>query len=854
MLIDLCPDRQQLRDFVAGRLPESSLDEIAEHLDTCDQCDASVATLDQESDSFINELRRPTRDEPFINELEFHEAVSAVEAYESDAALPPGTASRNRQIGHYILVERLGTGGMGTVYKALHTRLEKLVALKILRTKRMLDERAIARFEREMKVVGKLKHKNIVQACDAGDADGKQFLVMEYIEGAEFSELIARNGRLSIADACELACQAAHGLQHAHEHGLVHRDVKPSNLMLANDGSVKILDLGLASIAGDGTTSAIECDTRPECDGLTLDGQIMGTVEYIAPEQAENSRDVDIRADIYGLGCTLHSLLVGAPPFQRQNFATPRRLIAAHQASERPSIDDLPPKLARIIHRMLAIDPSDRFSTPAEVAHALSPFTHGADVGALLLPKPESAGEIGRRRDSSFPHRSLIALGILPAIALAVFAAVFLIETPYGAVEIETDDRNVEVSVSQGGREVGVINAASGWDIRLKEGKYNVRLTSGDTKFQLSNNTVTVARNGKVVLRVTLRNGPVAAHDHSRGAADRQAIAKRRSETLASSEKQGRQERQIGVENSEKKRLSGGAALERSAKIKDAGAAGDYRLIVDANQHVADVKLLERAAAVAIPANREYTISCAGKAHNNDNGGDDLFHGVVLFYQDKNDSDGNNSVYTVLRPGETLKTRELYGNLLFGEAPTPGGIIGQGVPGLGLSSAFGAEPTSELRAFFLEANDTASNNSGRFTLDISGAKKKVLVVNAKEHVHRIDEDMNAARLEVPSGARYTVSCSGIARNNTNGGDDLFNGVLVFYQDTMDSDGNRSVYRVLQSGDSFVTDPIYGPDGVGELRACFLAIKSAASDNRGRCTIRVQATEPSTAGSRDGRHH
>jgi hypothetical protein len=269
--------------------------------------------------------------------------------------------------------------------------------------------------------------------------------------------------------------------------------------------------------------------------------------------------------------------------------------------------------------------------------------------------------------------------------------------------------------------------------------------------------------------------------------------------------------------------------------------ADDYRLTVDAKKHVADVKLLTHTSVITIPANREYTISCAGKARNNNNGGDDLFHGVVLYYQDKNDSDGNNSVYTVLRPGETLKTGEIYWGPP-GKALESRNTFGEFGSGFGKALKTGAidgsrNEVSELRAFFVTSN-VASKNSGRYTLKISGANEHTLVIDSKKHVQRIDKDFNAACLEIPSGSQYKVSCSGSARNNTNGGDDLFNGVLVYYQDTMDSDGNRSVYRVLREGDSFVTDTIYG-EGIGKLRACFLASNNVASNNRGSYTIRVQ---------------
>ncbi len=392
MPIVLCPETKQLHDFVTGRLPVASLESIAEHLETCGDCDRSVATMENESDSFLEELKCPASDESFVNEPEFRHVRQRVQMFERAADdAPSSTISNHQMLGQYMLIERLGTGGMGTVYKALHTKLEKFVAVKILRTKRMLDDHAVARFEREMKAIGKLKHENIVQASDAGEVDGKQFLVMEYLEGAEFSELIGRHGQLRVADACELVRQAAIGLQHAHEHGLVHRDVKPSNLMLSAEGCVKILDLGLAGYAGEQKLLAMDADdaSETECgDDLTRAGHIMGTAEYMAPEQAANSHDVDIRADIYGLGCTLYALLAGSPPFRREDYPSPRKIIAAHQQLARPMVEelrgDVPKGLAHVASRMLATNPDDRFDTPLEVADALARFTSDSNLSALL--------------------------------------------------------------------------------------------------------------------------------------------------------------------------------------------------------------------------------------------------------------------------------------------------------------------------------------------------------------------------------------------------------------------------------------------------------------------------------------
>ena len=197
-----------------------------------------------------------------------------------------------RELSGYQLTEKLGQGGMGAVYKAVHTKLDKTVAVKILPADRLQDDEAVARFEREMKAVGKLDDPHIVRATDAGEADGTHFLVMEYVEGEDLGEILERYGPLGLPEACEVIRQAASGLQHAHEHGLVHRDIKPSNLMLTAKGDVKLLDLGLALLDA-------EEDAPRE---LTHTGNIMGTVDYISPEQIRDTHNVDIRTDLYSLG------------------------------------------------------------------------------------------------------------------------------------------------------------------------------------------------------------------------------------------------------------------------------------------------------------------------------------------------------------------------------------------------------------------------------------------------------------------------------------------------------------------------------------------------------------------------
>ena len=281
------------------------------------------------------------------------------------------------QLGVYQLVEKLGEGGMGVVYKAMHTKLGRVVALKVLPKDRLWDDRAVARFDREMKAAGAVDHPNIVRATDAREVEGTRLLVMEYVDGVDLSELIRRRHPLSVADACELTRQAALGLQCIHEHGLIHRDVKPSNLMLNRQGQVKLLDLGLARL-----------EFQRAGEEVTGTGQAVGTVEYMAPEQFSESRTVDIRSDIYSLGCTFYKLLTGHAPFSGEEYQGTVEQLMAHAKKPVPRINklrgDVPPEVARVVHRMLAKDPAKRFSTPGEVADALGLLCFGSGLSALL--------------------------------------------------------------------------------------------------------------------------------------------------------------------------------------------------------------------------------------------------------------------------------------------------------------------------------------------------------------------------------------------------------------------------------------------------------------------------------------
>jgi serine/threonine-protein kinase len=301
-----------------------------------------------------------------------------------------------QMLGQYRILERLGAGGMGHVYKAIHPAMGRLVALKIIAPRLMLEPSARARFQREVRNAARLLHPNVVVAYDAAEVQGLWFLVMEYVDGKDVSSLLYRQGRPPVALACEIIRQAAVGLQYAHELGMVHRDIKPANLIVtsarpmptgesATDGwmvapLVKILDFGLSRLAasdGDGLSAG---------DAVTSEGTIVGTPEYMAPEQARDSRLVDIRGDIYSLGCTLYTLLSGRPPFRA---ASSFEIAVLHLTQPPEPITrycpDLPPDLSAAVHRMLAKKPEDRYQTPGEVAVALQPW---AQLAAAPTPVP----------------------------------------------------------------------------------------------------------------------------------------------------------------------------------------------------------------------------------------------------------------------------------------------------------------------------------------------------------------------------------------------------------------------------------------------------------------------------------
>jgi WD40 repeat protein/tRNA A-37 threonylcarbamoyl transferase component Bud32 len=425
------PSPERLAAFLAGRLTPAERDALEPHVESCEECCAVLRGLP--SDPLAEKLRTA-----------------------NPGSADPDPAEALAGHPRYHLLEPLGSGGMGTVYKARHLLMDRLVALKVVHPRLLRDPRAVERFRREARTAARLSHPNVVTAHDADQAGGRHFLVMEFVEGTTLAALVNDRGPLGAAEACGYVRQAALGLQHAFEHGMVHRDVKPQNLMLTPQGQVKVLDFGLAHVIDDGpdlTASVADTADAIPAAGLTRASTVLGTPDYVAPEQATDSRAVDTRTDVYALGCTLYFLLSGRPPFPDGTAAA--KLAAHRERPPQPVTElrpDLPPELAVVVGRMLAKEPDHRYQTPAEVAEALRPFTE---------PSP------GRWRRW---RRALLAGAA--AVALLVVGAVVYANTGDGTLALDVNEPDARVTID--GREVPFNSPRE--ELAVRVGRHTLRV------------------------------------------------------------------------------------------------------------------------------------------------------------------------------------------------------------------------------------------------------------------------------------------------------------------------------------------------------------------------------------------
>jgi WD40 repeat protein len=496
------PSPEQLAAFTLGTLGDDAHAPIEAHVATCVFCQerAAVAPADALTELLRAAHRRTGRQDDTATDAAQAQtptplsAVAQTGSPESAVAppapgpwegsdvpdlVPPELARHER----YRVVRLLGAGGMGAVYEAEHRAMQRIVALKVINRATTSRPGAAERFRREVRAAARLSHPNVVCTYDAEDAGNTLFLVMEHVDGVTLGRLVQERGPLPVAEACGYVRQAALGLQHAHERGMVHRDVKPDNLILtvgpgaSGPGSIKVLDFGLAALLAE------------RGDEPTETNLVMGTPDYMAPEQAEDPRSADIRADVYSLGCTLYYLLTGRVPYPG---ATSLRTILAHREQPVPSVrhtcPDVPAELARVLGRLLAKKPGDRYQTPAEVAAALEPFTP-------VAARPPRNGR---------PLLAAVAAAALFAGTVLAGAVAYRIQTDKGELVITSESNDIDVLIKEGGRVVRVIDVTTDKQVALtlRSGVYELELKGVPEGLKLSIDKATLTRGQTVLAKI----------------------------------------------------------------------------------------------------------------------------------------------------------------------------------------------------------------------------------------------------------------------------------------------------------------------------------------------------------------
>ena len=515
------PPKDQLIAFGQGKLAADESSSVEQHLEVCRECCETL--LDLKDDTFVGLVKiaqpsiavpdpprwasvrtDPGADASCVGHDSAHSATLLVQSGEAVCVeeLPAELQDHPR----YRIVELIGRGGMGNVYRAEHRLMNRPVAIKLINSQLIRQPQAVERFRREVQAAAKLTHPNIVTAYDAEQAGEVHFLVMEFVEGTDLASVVKHRGPMSVVEACECIRQAAEGLQHAHEKGMVHRDIKPHNLMLSAEGQVRILDFGLAGFVTESVVvDAASVQTSQNADAgsvghghLTMAGSVMGTPDYIAPEQAKDAHSADIRADIYSLGCTLHFLLTGKPPFVSDSIIAK---LKAHAELVPESLTklrgDVPQELSNVVARMMAKKAAERFQTPAAVAEALAPFA-----------KP--AASPPKRR-----ARTLVAVLCMGVAAL--LAGVIFVQTSKGRVEIQSEVDGVEVVIKQGGEQIDVIDITTGSQVTLlPSGDYELKLNGDRNDVEIKGGNFKLSRWGKVIVTLNRKpeaNGVAAKHD-----------------------------------------------------------------------------------------------------------------------------------------------------------------------------------------------------------------------------------------------------------------------------------------------------------------------------------------------------
>lgn len=389
------PNQRQLARFLNGDLSAKNQAVMEQHLKKCNQCVARLSSV--ESDTLGDRL------------LEVGTYYDQSVASQKDATLD-ALMDHDR----YELLEHIGSGGMGDVYRARQRSMDRPVAIKVLKQSLFENDRAVARFHNEIKVAAKLNHPNIVHSYDAEVSKGLNLLVMELVEGDKLSDVVEERGPFNSAAAAKIGVEIAEGLKYASQQGMIHRDIKPQNIMLQPNQNLKITDFGLAKF--------VLGETEDTDGSLTLEGEVFGTPDYIAPEQIRDSGSADHRSDIYSLGCTLYFALTGHPPFA--GFSVGEKL-AGHLEKNATPLSELKPSLdqglSAAIEKMMHKNPDNRFQSYDEISKALANVLDGPLLAHSTLENSQATSTSGTGLQLSHTSRRLALVGGPIVVAMALW-------------------------------------------------------------------------------------------------------------------------------------------------------------------------------------------------------------------------------------------------------------------------------------------------------------------------------------------------------------------------------------------------------------------------------------------------
>ncbi len=491
-----------LNAYLLGTLRDDELESVEQHLSECRDCAAQAAEM-QPRDSLMELLTAAAKSAAATQQFAGQATLGTLHArdistsvcgtmLEADAAarssdtepIPPQLLNHRR----YRVIRMLGRGGMGSVCLARHLLLGRLVALKMLRGDWMQKPSTVERFDREIRAAAKPNHSNIATVHDAEQIGDSHFLVMEYVDGQTLAEIVS-HGPLPTVDACRAVRDAANGLAHAHAARLIHRDVKPGNMMRTSSGETKILDFGLVV-------------SPEETSSLTAPNLVMGTPDYISPEQAEDPHSADERSDIYSLGCTLFHLLTGHVPFPESSVV---RKIDAHRSIEPAAIETIPDGLWRLLSQMMDKEPLRRIQSAAQVAQELGPYCcePNQEIQSqieTMLPSAElsnAAHLVSRDKLRKWLWYAIFSLAVL------FTGAVYYIQTDYGELRINTVSDEISVVVRQSGRVVTIIDTRAKQRVRLRSGHYELEIQGNLKTLQIDGDQITLSRGKTAVAAIS---------------------------------------------------------------------------------------------------------------------------------------------------------------------------------------------------------------------------------------------------------------------------------------------------------------------------------------------------------------